>query len=481
MEIDKHKAIQGLIWSCIERLSVQSIQFIFGIIIARLLIPSDYGIIAMTTIFIAISKIFTDSGFSNALIRKQNRTETDFSTIFYINVGIGIIFYFMLFSVSPFIAQFYKTPEIKNVMRVIGLDVIFNSLVIVQRTKLIIIVDFKSQTKIAFVALFFSSLVGLVMAYMSFGVWALVFQTVLNSGLSMILLWILFRWSPNKPSIKSFKKLFGYSSKLLISALIDSIFGNILLTLIGKKFNAANLGFYTRADQFARFPSSNLVAIFLRVTFPIFSEMQNDHELLKKTFCRYLQMSAFIIFPLMCGLAAIAEPFIIFVLTEKWSQAVLLLRLLCFSFMWYPVLSLNGIILQIYGRSDLFLRRQIISICIYFSLLFIALPFGLIAVCASLIVSSLLELLINSYYTNKLFSVGFFAQIRILFPILISALTMSVAVYLIVNMVEKNIMKIFVGILTGIIYYISISIIRKSKELKILFEIFKMAKQTYVN
>ena len=249
----KQKTISGVLWSCVERFSVQGIQFVIMVII---LLPSDYGMIGMLAIFIAIAQTLIDSGFSNALIQKKDRSEIDYSTVFYFNIAVGIVLYFILFFSSPLIARFYNTPELTGLTRVLALNLFINSLAVVQRAILSIKIDFKTQAKASFSAAIISGIVGIVMAYTGFGVWSLAVQTVLNAFVNTVLLWIFSKWIPLKVfSFESFKKLFAFGSKLLASGLLDTIYRNIYTIVIGKKFASTDLGYFTRADQFAQFPS----------------------------------------------------------------------------------------------------------------------------------------------------------------------------------------------------------------------------------
>lgn len=252
----KQKTLSGVLWSCVERFSVQGIQFVIMVIMARILLPSDYGMIGMLAIFIAIAQTLIDSGFSNALIQKKDRSEIDYSTVFYFNIVVGIILYFILFFSSPLIARFYNTPELTGLTRVLALNLFINSLAVVQRAILSIKIDFKTQAKASFSAAIISGIVGIVMAYTGFGVWSLAVQTVLNAFVNTVLLWIFSKWIPLKVfSFESFKKLFAFGSKLLASGLLDTIYRNIYTIVIGKKFASTDLGYFTRADQFAQFPS----------------------------------------------------------------------------------------------------------------------------------------------------------------------------------------------------------------------------------
>jgi O-antigen/teichoic acid export membrane protein len=350
---------------------------------------------------------------------------------------------------------------------------------VVHRAKLTIAVDFKSQAKATLIAVIVSGAAGLFMAYTGFGVWALAFQSMLNTGLSMVFLWIFVRWKPLKVfSISSFKQLFSYGSKLLLSGLIDTTYRNVYTVGIGKQFQAVDLGYYTRADQFAQFPSSNITGIFQRVTFPILSDIQHDDERLRSVYRQYLRISAFVIFPLMCGLAGVAGPFINLVLTEKWTGIVPLLRLLCFSLMWYPVHSINLNLLQVKGRSGLFLRLEIIKKFVGVGILCITIPLGIRAMCAGKIVSSFFSLFINTYYTGKIISVGFIKQMRDLSPIFLGAVSMSIVSYIVSNIFTNYAIGLLCGIIAGIIYYFLVNIFFKSQELDILLKMVRLRRHS---
>ncbi|MDE6340273.1 MAG: lipopolysaccharide biosynthesis protein, partial [Muribaculaceae bacterium] len=315
----KNKTVKGTVWSTIERFSVQGIQFVVMIIMARILTPADYGLVGMLAIFIAISQSLIDSGFSQALIRKQDRTEVDNSTVFYFNIGVGILLYFLLFFSAPFIALFYNEPQLIPITRVIGLSLVFNSFTVVQRAILTINLDFKTQAKASFIGAILSGAVGIYMAYTGFGVWSIVWQQITNLFIVTILLWILSQWKPIFAySWESFMELFGFGSKLLISGLLETIFRNLYLIVIGKFFKVSDLGYYTRAHQFTDFASSNITGVFQRVTYPVLCTIQDDDASLSDVYRKLLKTSAFIVFPLMMGLAAVAEPMLISFLTEKW-------------------------------------------------------------------------------------------------------------------------------------------------------------------
>lgn len=472
----KKQTISGIIWSGIERFSVQGIQFLIMIIMARLLTPKDYGLVGMLTVFIAIAQTLIDSGFSQALIRKQNRTETDNSTVFYFNIVVGLFIYLIFYLTAPLIANFYRTPSLTPIMRVISLGVIFNSLAVVQRALLTIRLDFKTQAKASLLGVIFSGISGIIMAYKDFGVWSIVAQQLTNLGLSTLLLWIFAKWHPIGIFSKdSFKELFSFGSKLLASGLLNTLYNNIYLIIIGKLFSASQLGYYTRAQQFSDFPSSNLTGILQRVTYPVLCKIQDDKEKLAHAYRKFLRISAFIIFPLMVGLSAVGEPFILLLLKEQWRFAATILQIICFSAMWYPIHAINLNLLQVEGRSDLFLRLEVIKKILGVVILCLTIPLGLISMCYGQIASSLIALTINTYYTGKLINVGFIRQMKDLTPTLVLVLTMWVIIYFgILPLFENNIMKLTTGIITGIIYYIGAAWMFKLQELKDLLSILKL-------
>lgn len=474
----KHKTMRGTVWSSIERFSVQAVSFIVMIIMARILTPDDYGLVAMITIFIAISQTLVDSGFSNALIRKQDRNETDNSTVFYFNIVVGIILYLILFFCAPLIAKFYDEPLLIPITRVISLSILINSFNVVQCAILTSKIDFKTFAKASLSASTIGGLVGITMAYNGFGVWSIVFYQITTSIINAVMLWILSKWRPKLLySWKSFRELFGFGSKLALSAIISTLYENIYLIIIGKVFKAADLGYYTRASQFAQFPSSNLTGIIQRVTYPILCTIQNDTIRLRDVYRRFLRLSAFIVFPMMVGLAALAKPLILLLLNDQWAFSIILLQIICFSMMWYPIHAINLNLLQVMGRSDLFLKLEIIKKCIGVTILCITVPLGLIAMCIGGIVSSILCLVVNTHYTGKLIQVGFLLQMRDLLPTLLYSLSMGAIVYGVVYILPNLWLQLIVGVLTGIIYFLLITHLTHSQDLREAISFLKEAKK----
>lgn len=451
----KEKTVKGVMWSSIDRFSTQGIQFVFSILIARLLLPEDYGVVAMLNIFLAVSQTFIDSGFGAALIRKSDRTKIDFSTVFYFNIVVGIFFYALLWVASPFIAAFYGIPLLEDITKVVALNLVFNSLSGVQNAKLSIAIDFKTRAKISLTVALFTGAIGLWMAYSGFGVWALVAQSVSGSLLNTALLYGFVRWMPQWAfSWKSFREMFSFGSKLLASGLLDTAYRNVYTLVIGKIFSSSTLGVYSRADGLAQYPSSNITNILQGVTFPVLCSIQNEPERLANAYKRFLRLSAFVVFPLMVGLAAVADPLIRLVLTDKWEGCIYLLQIICFALMWYPIHAINLNLLQVRGRSDFFLKLEVIKKVQGVIVLCVTIPFGIVAMCYGRIVGSLLSLIYNTYYTKKLIGYGYLAQMKDLLHILLHSLVMGVGVWLVVQAFDSQWIQLVAGILAGAAYYI---------------------------
>lgn len=442
---------------------------------ARILTPEDYGLVGMLAIFIAVSQSLIDSGFSQALIRKQDRSEIDNSTVFYFNVAVGIILYAILFLSAPLIASFYNEPILTPITRAIGLSLVFNSLTVVQRALLTIKLDFKTQAQASLSGAIVSGIIGIYMSYAGYGVWSIVWQQLSSLAVTTLLLWILSHWRPIwSYSWKSFNELFGFGSKLLASGLLDTIYRNMYLIVIGKVFKASELGYYTRAQQFTDFASSNITGIFQRVTYPVLCTIQNDDARLADVYRRLLKESAFIIFPLMMGVAAVAKPMVFSFLTDKWLFSATLIQILCLSQMWYPVHSINLNLLQVKGRSDLFLRLEIIKKILGVVVLCVTIPFGLVGMCWGMLASSIICLAINTHYTGKLIHLGFFRQMKDLLPTLLLSLAMGGAVYLTVTFIPMNSwVALSVGIVEGIILYAGLAKFMKFPEFVELYILIK--------
>ena len=470
----KKKTINGLAWNTIQNFTNHGVEFLLMLFMARLLGPKEYGIIGLTTVFMAIASTFVNSGFSNALIRKKDCTNDDFSTVFIFNLFISVLCYLIIFIIAPYAAEFYKEPILSPVLRTIGLLLITQAFCAVQSTILTKNIDFKKRTKLTVSKNIISGLIGLLFAFLGFGVWALVIQALTGSILYSIMLWSTTEWYPNLHfSKKSFKELFGYGSKLLISSLINQTYMQIYPIVIGKFFSAATLGNYSRARHWGLLGSKNITNIIQGVTFPVLAKIQDDDERLANIYRRMIRTSCFIIFPIMIGMSAVAKPLTTVILGEKWEFSAYLLQIICFSQMWWPVQKLNLNLLQVKGRSDLFLNLEIIKKIIGICILCISVPMGIIAMCYFSIISTMIAVYINTYYTGKLIHVGYLKQMRDIAPTLLLALVMWVIVLLAIQFIPNKYIQLPVGILVGATIYLGGSYFFKFQELKEVLVIYK--------
>ena len=470
----KQKTVKGLAWNTIQNFTNHGVEFMLMLFMARLLGPKEYGLIGLTSVFIAISSTFVNSGFSSALIRKKDCTNDDFSTVFIFNLFVSFLCYIIIFIIAPYVGDFYNEPVLCPVLRVLGLMLITQAFCAVQNTILTKNIDFKKKTKITVSKNIISGLIGLLFALLGFGVWALVIQSLTASVLFSIMLWSKTEWYPNMHfSMKSFKELFGYGSKLLISSLINTTYGQIYPIVIGKFFSAATLGNFSRARHWGSLGSKNLTNIIQGVTFPVLAKVQDDDKRLENIYRRMIKTSCFIIFPIMIGMSAVAYPLTLVIIGEKWEFSAYLLQIVCFSMMWYPVHALNLNLLQVKGRSDLFLKLEIIKKIVGICILCISVPMGIVAMCYFNILSSLIALFINTYYTGKLINVGFMKQIRDITPTLILSMIMWVVVLSTIQFIPNKYVQLSVGILIGSAIYIAGSYFFKYPELKEVFVIYK--------
>lgn len=452
----KDQTISSVKWSAIEKFVLQGMQFVLGLCMARLLLPSDYGIVGMIAIFLAVSQTFVDSGFGSALIRKLDRTETDFSTVFYFNIIVAIFFYLVLFFCAPFIATFFRTPILCAILRVQSLTLIISSLIEVQNAKLTIELNFKALAKRSILATLISGLIGIGCAYCSLGVWSLVIQALLREIINVVFMWIYLPWKPMFVfSWSSFRELGSFGSKLLASNLLHTIYMNLTTLVIGKCFSAKDLGYYNRGTQFAKLPVDTMNSVLGKVLYPILVKYQDDDEKLINMYRKYICVMSIFIFFGCTLLAAIAKPLILILLTEKWVNAIIYLQIFSFSIMFDHICSINLNLLMVKGRSDLFLRLEIIKKIISVLILFASIPFGVIGICVSKIIYTQIAIFINTYYTGKLFSLGYFSQIKDFGKYFIISLFACLPTYLLTFVHIPNSIALTLGILFScIIWYV---------------------------
>ena len=424
------KAKKGLQWSALERFLTQGIQLAITLYLARLLGPTAFGLVGMLAVFIAIANVFVDSGFTSALIRKTDRTESDLVTAFYYNIAMAGLCYLALYISAPFVAAFYQQVELQNLLRVLGSAVLINAFTLIPRVKLNVAMDFKTQAKISVLSVLISGPTAIMLAINGYGVWALVTQTLLNASCNALLFNFFSPWLPRgRIAINSFSYLFGYGSKLLLSGLLDVTYNNLYQIIIGKKFSPAVVGQFSQANQLASVPTTTLIGIIQRVTFPLFSQLQDEPDRMTNAYRQTLKLSAVVIFPLIVGLGLIAKPLLTSILGEQWQGAAALLTVLCLGYMLYPIHSINLNLLQVTGRSDLFLKLEVMKKVIGVSVLLISIPYGVLAMCIGFTLTSYLALLLNTYYTAKLTHLSQWQQCKDILPIWLAVVVAAVLGY----------------------------------------------------
>lgn len=470
-----NKVISNIGWSSIERICTQGIRFILSFIIARQLLPSDYGLIAMLSIFMAIAQSFIDSGFSRALIQKKDRSQIDYSTVFIFNIGIAITFYCILLFLSKYIASFYNQPILRELIIWIGMNLIIVSFSTVQIAKLTVDMNFKIQSLAAIIGTIVSGATAVCMAYNNFGVWTLVWQSLIYNLIYVVILWIKAKWMPSLEfSILSFKKLFSFGSKLLAGGLLHTIYLNLYSLIIGKFYNAKELGLFGNASTLAQFPAINTTEIIQKVVYPLQCELQSNDEELTKQLLNTIKIVCLFLFPIMIGLVAICEPFIRLVLTDKWLASVPLIRILCIAYMWDTVMRLNYTYLCAKGKVDYTLKSEFLKKTIAFAILFCSLPFGIEIMCWGLVLYSMCDLIVITSFTKRVNTkVSFKNEMRIMLPILALAIIMGSTAYSITVIATNIWIQFLGGLVTGFVVYLILVILFYKSLLKYLCQLLK--------
>lgn len=468
----RKKAIRGVAWSAVEKFSRQGLMTLFTILIARQLSPSDYGLVAMLSIFLIIAQVFVDSGFVEALIQKQDRTETDFSTTFWFNIGVALLVYVTLLLFSPLIAGFYGEPLLGELLPWMALVFVINAFRTVQQAKLNIAMDFRRQAWITIIAVSVSGGTGLWMAYNGFGVWTLVWQPLLQNFLNVLLLWISAGWMPSLIFSKnSFRELFGFGSKLLASRTLHALYSHGSFLLVGKFFSPSATGLYSQSTQMTSFIPAAISDVVARVAYPIECELQDSDEELQRRFFQMLRMTCFILFPSMMGIAALAEPAVRLLLTGKWLDAVPLIRILCFAYVWWPASQMSWQLLNAKHRSDYNLKAEIVKKTIGITILFISMLGNIKTVCAGVLVYFIVDIIVITWFTARVLPrVTFTSEMKVMLPILVRAAVMGTCVYLLDNMISSDVVSLAVGIVAGIVLYLTIALLTRSREAWILVE-----------
>lgn len=473
----KKRTKRGLYWSFFNQFSNQGIQFVIGICMARLLSPSDYGVSALPAVFLSIAGVFVGGGFSDALVRKAEIKEEDLSTAFYYSTGVGVICYILLYIASPWIADFYNISVLKPLIRVSALGFLYGPLGIPQTIILQRRLDFKTPAKISVVCQIVSGFVGISMAFWGYGVWALVISGFVSGVIGTLVNWYIVKWFPKTGwSKESFRYLWNYGNKMMVSTLLDTLYNNIAPVFIGKYYSTSDLGVYNRARNYAKLPSVQFTSTLQSVSFPVISKIKDDNVKLEVNYRKMLRLSAFVVFPIMMMLAALAKPLVFIMITGKWASCIYLLQILCFSLMWYPIHAINLSLLRAKGRSDLFLKIEIYKKILGFGILFITLPLGIDIFCYGGVLGSVLSLFINTYYTGKLINCGFIKQMKDIIPVFALSSIVSILVYSLTFLITNMFIQLFIGGLLGISFYIGFSWLLRFPELDDLMYMLSMKK-----
>ena len=451
----RSQLLHGVVWNFVEKVLIRAATFFIGIILARLLSPSDYGLIGMLAVFISISGVFIEGGLAKALIQRQNCQNIDYSTAFVTNVGMSIIIYVIMYASAPWIADFYGEPILIDLTRILSLNFILGSFNIVQRAKMMARVDFKSLAQINVISTIVSGIIGIAMAYYGYGVWALVGQALCSTIVLIILFPIYSKWKPSLEfSMSSFRQLFGFGSNLMVTGVYAVVLNNISTICIGKFYRSGQLGFFTRASQFSELISTTSYEVIGNVTFPVLSELQDDKTRLIKVYRKSLFFTAMFIFPIMVLTSLLARPTIIILLTEKWLPCVVLIQWLCLARMFTPLSAINMNILNAVGRSDLFMKLDLSKLPLILLTFAITIPISVEAIAIGDFVSTFICFFINAYLPGRMFGYGAWEQIKDWRYIILSILIMVGVVCLILSLIENVWLQLFIGGLVGLLVYL---------------------------
>lgn len=458
----KGRAISSLLWRFLERCGAQGVTFLVTIVLARLLAPEVYGLISLVTVFTTILQVFVDSGMGNALIQKKEADDLDFSSVFFFNLVMCITLYVLLFFCAPFIATFYHKPELTSVIRVLGITLLIAGVKNVQQAYV--------SRKLLFKRFFFATLggtigaavIGIVMAYLGFGIWALVAQNIVNAMIDTVILWLTVRWRPKLQfSFDRLKVLLRYGWKLLASSLLHTFYTNIRTLVIGKLYTPADLAYYEKGQSFPTLIVSNINASIDSVLLPTMSGVQDSRESVKAITRRAIMTSSYLMWPMMVGLAVVAKPLVVLLLTEKWLSAVPYLQIICFSLGLEPLQTANLNAIKALGRSDIYLKLEIAKKTISITILLLSMRFGVMAIALSGLAYSVIATMFNASPNRKLLGYSYFEQIKDVFLPFVLAMVMGMVIYPITFLSLSTIMTLLLQVLGGTIFYVGSSAILK--------------------
>lgn len=466
--------VSNFIWRFAERCGAQLVSFVVSIVLARILAPEDYGTIALVTVFTAILQVFVDSGLGTALIQKKDADDLDFSSVFYFNFSMCLVLYAVMFIVAPYIAIFYEDMTLTSVIRVLSLTIVISGVKGIQQAYVSRNMLFKRFFFSTIGGTIFSAFLGIGLAFSGCGVWALVAQQLSNTMIDTLILWITVKWKPKKEfSWKRLRTLFSYGWKLLVSSLLDTVYNNLRNLIIGKMYSSADLAYYNQGDKFPKIIVTNINTSIDSVLLPTMSNEQDDRNRIKSMTRRAIKTSIYVMAPLMMGLAFCAESIVELVLTDKWLPCVPFLRLFCITYMFWPVHTANLNAIKAMGRSDWFLKVEIVKKIVGLFFLLSSMWFGVMAIAYSLLLSSILSQIINAWPNRQLLGYGYLEQVRDFAPGILLAIGMGICVYFIGFLPLPTIVTLLIQIIIGAVIYIGASALLKLEEFEYILGVVK--------
>jgi Membrane protein involved in the export of O-antigen and teichoic acid len=470
LEYKNKDLIRGFVWSGLDKLGVVFLQLALELILARLLLPKDYGVIGVVLVFISLAITFSEGGFSNALVHKLNRTETDFSTVFYFNMITSFLIVIIIFLIAPTVEKFFNISGLTLVLRVISVSIILNSVVLIHKVKLSIAMDFKSQAKYSLAAVFLSGIIGVYLAYHQYGVWALVFQNVAMAFFNAVFLWIGFRWFPKLEfSVESLKSLFSFGSKILASSLLQAAYFNSYPFLIGRVLSTRDLGLYAKSNQFTLMPSSVLTTVLQRVLFPYFSSHQSDDDRIFGLNQLYTKLSCLIFFPLFFVMAMVAQPLIIILFSEKWQDMTGIFVILCVAYTFYPLIVNNMMMFQVKNKTSLFLKIEILTKIIGLVFLLATINRGLIAIAYGILAQQIIQFIITSFFVQSVLNKNWLEQIKIILPFFFFSIGLLFLIRIGLHAIPLSLIwKLFLGLFFAVVGYMVFYFIFYRKDIMLI-------------
>ena len=475
----KHRTISGMLWNSIQRFGTMTISFISNLVLARFLVPEDFGCIGMLMFFLAISDTFIDGGFGTALIQKKNPTQDDYSTIFYWNIFIAVLFMVILYYSAPAIASFYKIPRLTDILRVQSIILLINAFSIIQRNRMVKQFEFKKLAFRDLVAVSAGTVVAIIMAYYGYGVWSLVAKSLCTGMVATTTIWVIAKWKPSFVFVwDSFKGLFKFGGIIFLSSMLETIYNNLQTLIIGRVYTAKDLGFFTQAKRMEEIPFTSLNSVINQVTFPAFSEIQDDLKKIKNNVQKNIRGISFLSFPMALLLIIIAKPLFTILLTSKWDESIPYFQLLCLSGLIISISSIHLNVIKALGKGKLFLYTRIAKRTIGIAFIIIGVQFSVMGLMIAITISSYVSFLVNMLVSKRIVTYRIFEQIKDIVPsLIISCIAGGITYYIgVLSGYINNYLLIFFQSCIYILSYLSISYMVKSKGLYIFYDVWKELK-----